>query len=97
MKNLFFSVLLATVLCVSTFAQTAQTKFTHISINDGLSLSSVYSIMQDSKGFMWFGTEDGLNRYDGRKFTIFRPKAGDLNSLSDKWVDVIFEDKYHFL
>ena len=46
-------------------AQDDYVRFKRITINDGLSLSSVYDIYQDSKGFMWFGTEDGLNKYDG--------------------------------
>jgi ligand-binding sensor domain-containing protein len=46
-------------------------RFRRITINDGLSLSSVYYIYQDSKGFMWFGTEDGLNRFDGQFITVY--------------------------
>ncbi len=97
MRNLLFTFIYGIVFTISALAQVPQTKFTRININDGLSLSSVYCIFQDSKGFMWFGTEDGLNRYDGKKFTIFRPRTGENNSLSDKWVDGIFEDKYNFL
>jgi len=46
--------------------------FAHISVDQGLSQSSVLSILQDSKGLLWFGTEDGLNKYDGYNFTIFK-------------------------
>lgn len=67
--------------------------FDRITINDGLSLSSVYCIYQDSKGFMWFGTEDGLNKYDGSNFVIYNARPGDPNSLSYKWTEQIVEDK----
>lgn len=82
---------------ISLKSQDSQIKFTRNSIADGLSLSSVYCGIQDSKGFLWFGTEDGLNRYDGKNFTIFRPLANDSNSISNKWIDAIYEDKYKFL
>ncbi len=52
-------------------AQDDYVRFKRITINDGLSLSSVYDIYQDSKGFMWFGTEDGLNKYDGQSVTVY--------------------------
>lgn len=72
-------------------------RFRQMTINDGLSLSSVYCIYQDSKGFMWMGTEDGLNRYDGRNFTIFRPDPADTNCLSYRWTEHIAEDPYGIL
>jgi ligand-binding sensor domain-containing protein/signal transduction histidine kinase len=57
--------------------------FERISIEQGLSQSVVNSILQDSQGFLWFTTQDGLNRYDGSEFKIFSPEAGNPNSLSD--------------
>jgi len=76
----------------STFAQLNEIRFKHLTINEGLSLSSIYAIHQDKKGFIWFGTEDGLNRYDGYNFKIFRPETGNSFSLNGKWVERIFED-----
>lgn len=73
-------------------AQNDHIRFERLTINDGLSLSSVYSIYQDSKGFMWFGTEDGLNKYDGKRFRIFRPEAGNPFSLAYKWTELIYDD-----
>jgi len=74
-------------------AQDDYIRFKRITINDGLSLSSVYDIYQDSKGFMWFGTEDGLNKYDGQSITIYGAHTDQHNLLADKWIELIFEDK----
>ncbi|MCU4157042.1 hypothetical protein J1N10_13715 [Carboxylicivirga sp. A043] len=74
------------------FAQDSPMRFQSITINDGLSLSSVYCIKKDSKGFMWFGTEDGLNRFDGYHFTIFRTDVNNPNSICYKWIEHIEED-----
>lgn len=66
--------------------------FDRLSIENGLSQITVHSIMQDSKGFLWFGTEDGLNRYDGYNFLIYRYDPTDTNSISDNFIWAIFED-----
>jgi signal transduction histidine kinase/streptogramin lyase/ActR/RegA family two-component response regulator len=66
--------------------------FENISIEQGLSQSAVFCIFQDSRGFMWFGTEDGLNRYDGYGFAIFKPEPHDPGSLSNNNIWSIYED-----
>jgi len=66
-------------------------KFNNITIEDGLSQSSIEAIFQDSKGYMWFGTDDGLNRYDGNKFKIFRYNAEDKSSISANYIGGILE------
>ncbi len=66
--------------------------FEHLSIEHGLSQIAVNAILQDSKGFLWFGTEDGLNRYDGYKFEIFKPDENNPNSISDNFIWTIYED-----
>ncbi|MBE9562112.1 MAG: response regulator, partial [Proteobacteria bacterium] len=59
---------------------------------DGLSQSTVYTILQDSQGFMWFGTQDGLNKYDGYKFTHYKHIPNDPKSLSGNFITFIYED-----
>ena len=71
----------------------AKVKFNHLTIDEGLSQNLVYSIFQDSKGFLWFGTNDGLNRYDGYHFKVFRHDPYDSTTLADNdLVYSIFED-----
>ncbi|BDU26777.1 two-component regulator propeller domain-containing protein [Flavobacterium sp. GSB-24] len=64
----------------------------NISTTDGLSQSSVIAIHQDKFGQMWFGTRDGLNKYDGSRFTIFRNDAQDKSSISNNDILAIEED-----
>ena len=72
-------------------------RFDRISIEQGLSQSSVFVIFQDSRGFLWFGTEDGLNRYDGYAFKTFKPDPDVPTSLSDRWITSIVEDQNGYL
>jgi ligand-binding sensor domain-containing protein/serine phosphatase RsbU (regulator of sigma subunit) len=67
--------------------------FKHLTINEGLSNGSVTCIFQDKKGFMWFGTQDGLNRFDGYNFKVFKNIPGDSTSLSDNFIFSMFEDR----
>ena len=69
-----------------------QLSFRHLTIDDGLSQNAVYSILQDSRGFMWFGTKDGLNRYDGRNFEVYQHNPFDSTSISDAFVMKLYED-----
>src|SRR5688572_14571842 len=59
--------------CPGVQAQQKQYVFTRLSVKDGLASDYVYSILQDKKGFMWFGTANGLQRYDGKKIISFKP------------------------
>jgi len=72
-------------------------KFERLSIEHGLSQITVHAILQDSKGFLWFGTEDGLNRFDGYKFVTFRHDDNDSTSISDNFIWSIIEDKSGFI
>lgn len=66
--------------------------FDRISIENGLSQITVHAILKDSKGFLWFGTEDGLNRYDGYSFLVYKNDPTNPNSISDNFIWTIFED-----
>lgn len=70
-----------------------QIKIEHVSNDLGISTNLVYSIYQDSKGFMWFGTMFGLVRYDGANYKTYRHDPSDTNSLSNDDIISIFEDK----
>ena len=67
-------------------------KFETISINDGLSQGMVNAILQDHYGFMWFATNDGLNRFDGYHFTIFKNNTDDSTSIAGNFIRFLFED-----
>jgi len=73
-------------------AQPDQVRFAHISTDEGLSQTTVFSIVQDTTGFMWFGTWDGLNRYDGYSFTVFRSVSSDSSSISNNFIHSLFVD-----
>lgn len=66
--------------------------FEHITNSDGLSQSTVYSIVQDTMGYMWFATRDGLNRYDGFEFKVYRDRQHDLTSGISQHIRTLFKD-----
>jgi len=68
-------------------------RFRHVSIGDGLSQSAIHSILQDRQGFLWFGTEDGLNRYDGYDFTVYKRDFDNEHSISASGVQSVREDR----
>ncbi len=74
-------------------AQLTDVNFDHILSDKGLSQNTIHCIIQDSKGFMWFATEDGLDKYDGYNFTIYKNNPLDKNSISDNFIWTIYEDK----
>lgn len=67
-------------------------KFSSLSSDDGLSQSTINCIVQDNLGFMWFGTQDGLNRYDGYGFKVYRHNPADSTSLLDKYIRCLYVD-----
>lgn len=67
--------------------------FRHLNRSNGLAGNTVSAILQDRNGFMWFGTEKGLNRYDGRNFELFVCNPKDSNSISGNYITALYEDK----
>ncbi|MBU0558091.1 MAG: hypothetical protein KKG93_00650 [Bacteroidetes bacterium] len=89
--DLFFLVTLFVVFCTfwissPLYSQSKIQEFNHISVEQGLSQGAVTSIVQDGYGFMWFGTRDGLNRYDGFTFTVSKQFASNSNPFSGQQI-----------
>ncbi|WP_167619746.1 hybrid sensor histidine kinase/response regulator transcription factor [Maribellus sediminis] len=90
MKTFFYKIFLLLFLFLS-IQLNANVRFTHLTIQDGLSQLSVKSLFQDSKGFIWAGTADGLNRYDGYEFNIYRNILEKENSVGGNDISCIYE------
>lgn len=81
------------LLCNTVMAQNFNPYFTKIGVEKGLSHKKINCILQDKRGFMWFGTEDGLNRYDGKYFTVFRSEPNVSSCISGNTITDLYEDK----
>ena len=66
--------------------------FDHLTVLDGLSENSVHAILEDRQGFLWFGTQEGLNQYDGYDFAAYKPDSDNPAALSDAFITSIVED-----
>ncbi|OFX18299.1 MAG: hypothetical protein A2033_17780 [Bacteroidetes bacterium GWA2_31_9] len=93
--SIFLKILYTVSICaIVAFTTNSQTiKFFHYTTDDGLSQGSVKAIIQDNSGFMWFGTDDGLNKFDGYSFTVFQNNPIDSFSISNNDVNAIIQDK----
>ena len=91
--TVFLSLILILFFAGSLFSDEKTASFERFSANDGLSLNSIMVLMQDSRGFIWIGTEDGLDKYDGRKFTNFTTDPDDPESMRDSYIRSLAEDK----
>jgi signal transduction histidine kinase/ligand-binding sensor domain-containing protein len=91
MMNRFFFFCLLLIFCFTGKSQ--QRFFSGYTITEGLSQSVVNCIYQDSHGFMWFGTQNGLNKFDGYSFEVFIYKPNDTTSISNNWIYCITEDR----
>ncbi|HEY0063915.1 MAG TPA: two-component regulator propeller domain-containing protein [Telluria sp.] len=89
--------LLAALLCclgTATLAVPARMlRFEHLSVDQGLAQESVLAVAQDNDGFMWFGSQGGLSRFDGYRFTTYRNAVSDVRTLANNWVRVLLVDR----
>lgn len=79
------------------FLKSQEAKFSHLSVDQGLSQNGVGSIVQDQNGFMWFATGDGLNRYDGYSFVVFKNDPKDSSSIYSNSINCLYLDKNSML
>ncbi|HQF42565.1 MAG TPA: two-component regulator propeller domain-containing protein [Ignavibacteriaceae bacterium] len=93
LSKIIFTSLLITIIVKQSIAQPNKFKFDQIGIEQGLSQTTVYAITQDKYGFMWFGTDDGLNRYDGYSINIFKNSQNDSNTIADNTILNLLSDK----
>ncbi len=92
MKDILIFFHLLFLFSFSSLAQTNEMIFNHYTVDDGISQSSVSCILQDSEGYIWFGTQDGLNKFNGYSFERYYHNPLDSTSLSHGWVYSITED-----
>lgn len=92
-RKQYYSILFFLLLILQVKAE-VYPPISHLKIEQGLSNNSVRCIYQDKNGFMWFGTYDGLNCYDGTEFKVFRNKLNDPNSLPHNYIYTINEDNH---
>lgn len=88
----FRYILLAAVIWAAGAVSAAGIEFRTLSVDEGLSQSTVLALAQDPLGRVWMGTQDGLNRYDGYRFTVFRHDGADSASLGDNYVNALHAD-----
>lgn len=94
---LFFVGLLQLCLHPVAIAQNQSYVFQHLNTENGLLTNEVKALCQDSKGYMWVGTTDGLQRYDGKRFVNYLADLQNPDALHQSWIKAIFEDSRHRL
>lgn len=93
MRKTYLLLVTMFMLTQTNVAQQQTPYFNTLRTENGLSHNKVNCILQDKRGFIWFGTEDGLNRYDGKYFTIFRRNPGDTAGISGNIISDLLEDE----
>lgn len=88
----YILILIYTATCIIGKAQPQ--RFKHLTSDDGISQSEVYTFLKDSRGFVWFGTVDGLNRFDGYDIEVFNTKRNNEHTISNNTIRCLAEDEY---
>ncbi|QEC51367.1 signal transduction histidine kinase [Anseongella ginsenosidimutans] len=91
MRYVYILIFFLSFSCLRAVSQEIQYQFAHLDISNGLSHNQVNCILKDKKGFMWFGTMSGLNRYDGYTIRTFKHDLRDSSSISDNYISNLFE------
>ncbi len=91
-KPYLFSLISLSFFYYNAFGQYNRISFDHITVEDGLSQSTVFSIAQDADGFIWLGTRDGLNRFDSHEIKVYKNNPSDGLSLSGNTINSLFLD-----
>lgn len=92
-SKVFFIAFIACLFVRYTIAQDRSIAFTSLTSKDGLSSNSINAIIKDRYGLMWFATDDGLNKFDGTNFTVYRQELNDPTTLRSNRVTTLFEDQ----
>ncbi len=85
------------LICIPAYPQISNPEFSRLTTTEGLSQNTVFSILKDYKGFMWFATDEGLNKYDGYKFEVYKHNPENPASIDNNAVYSITEDAAHNL
>ncbi len=89
----FYLLILSPIFCTILNAQSTDLNFERILSDKGLSQNTIHYILQDKQGYMWFATEDGLDKYDGYNFTVYKNNPNNVNSIPDNFIWTLYEDK----
>lgn len=95
MRILYLFCFLVCCACVSGHAQ--DLKFKHLTVDNGLSQNTVTCFLQDSRGYMWIGTQDGLNRFDAYGFEVYKREIKNPYSLGSNYISALLEDAQHHI
>src|SRR5215204_3993388 len=92
--SVILHLLVTIILSHKAFAQPPPLQFQHLTDAHGLSHNRVWSITQDKYGFIWMGTQDGLNRFDGYNVDVYRTERGNKNSLPNSFIRCLFSNSH---
>src|SRR5438045_4126912 len=93
LKKLLLTIFFTFILTFNSSAQNPPLKFDHITTAEGLSSNTVYGMLQDKQGFLWFATFYGLDRYDGYTFKVYNYSSSDSNSMTPGWTNIFLQDE----